>query len=180
MVQGQSAVSAPRPPPQELQMGERSWLSPGAGGCSDVTSACASFVRPLPPSGHSAARLSLADPPGESVSLPSQPSRLNQRSSCPWAARAKYGKAGGPKHRRAFSHSYGGWTFKTKELAGPCWQRTPSWPLPGSWWWLSAPGLPWLVDTALPSLPRGVFPVSLCLFVQISLFLEGHQSNWNA
>lgn len=60
---GARAASAPRPPPQELQMGERAWLSPGAGGCSDVSSACASFVRPLPPSGHSAAQGSLADPP---------------------------------------------------------------------------------------------------------------------
>lgn len=28
---GARAVSAPRPPPQQLQMGERAWLSPGAG-----------------------------------------------------------------------------------------------------------------------------------------------------
>ena len=53
---GARAASAPCPPPQELQMGERSPRSPGAGGRSDVTSACASFVRPLPPSGHSAAQ----------------------------------------------------------------------------------------------------------------------------
>ena len=53
-------------------------------------------------------------PTSESVSGPSPPSQLNQRSSCPWAATAKYGIPGGPKHRRAFSHSYGGWTFKTR------------------------------------------------------------------
>lgn len=42
-----------------------------------------------------------------------------------------------------------------------------------------SPGPFLAVDTAFAPLPRGVFPVCLCLFVQISLFL-GHQSNWNA
>lgn len=84
-------------------MGERAWLSPGAGAA--VTSPW-----PAPPSCAPAALQPQcspvkpqADPPVESVSLPSQTSQLNQRSSCLRAATEKYGKPGGPKHRENYS-----------------------------------------------------------------------------